>query len=166
MVTPGDSVLLDNGTTNIAVAQQLSGTGVTAMVLSLHVAAALAAKPGDEIVVPGGPIDHDDLSFTSAGAVDAVRAMLYDVAFMSACAADPFTGLSVERWGDARVKQAALANARRVVLIATPDKFTRTAAHLFAQMADVDVVITTDDTPAEVIHEIGLHGPEVMAVHA
>jgi DeoR/GlpR family transcriptional regulator of sugar metabolism len=135
------------------------------MALSLHVALALAKRPGDEVLVPGGPIDHDDLAFTSSGAVDAVRAMRYDVALISTCAADPRTGLTVERWGDAQVKRAALTNARRVILLATPDKFGRTAAHAFARMADIDLVITTDDTAADVLYEIREQGPEVLTVH-
>jgi DeoR/GlpR family transcriptional regulator of sugar metabolism len=134
MIQPGDCVLLDNGTTAIAVARRLSGLGVTVMALSLHVAAALAVCSGDEILVPGGPLDHDDLAFTSAGAADAVRSMRFDIAVITTCAADPVQGLSVERWGDARVKQAALTNARRAVLVATPDKFSRTAAHVFASI--------------------------------
>jgi DeoR/GlpR family transcriptional regulator of sugar metabolism len=162
LVRPGDSLLLDNGTTAIAVARCLSGRGVTAMALSLHVAAALAERPGDEILVPGGPVDHDDLAFTGAGAVEAVQAMRYDLAFVSACAADLATGLTVERWGDARVKQAALANARRVVLLATADKFTRTAAHLFARLADLDTVVTSADTPADIVQQLRLDGLEVI----
>ena len=164
IVRPGDSVLLDNGTTSIAVARHLSGTGITVMALSLHVAVALASRGGDEILVPGGPVDRDDLAFTSAGAVDAVRAMHYDVALISTCAADPATGLTVERWGDARVKQAALVNARRVVLLATPDKFCRTAAHLFATMGDIDLVITTGDITDDVVAEVEACGPEVTTV--
>jgi DeoR/GlpR family transcriptional regulator of sugar metabolism len=162
LIHPGDSILLDNGTTSIAVAHCLSGTGVTAMALSLHVATALAEKGGDEIIVPGGPVDHDDLAFVSAGAVDTVKGMRYDVALISACAADPATGLSVRRWGDARVKQAGLANANRVVLLVTADKFARTAAHVFARISDVDTVITTRDTPPDVAKEIELNGPDVL----
>ncbi|MDR1448916.1 MAG: DeoR/GlpR family DNA-binding transcription regulator [Propionibacteriaceae bacterium] len=165
-VHPGDCVLLDNGTTAIAVARRLSGAGVTAMALSLHVAAALAERPGDEVIVPGGPIDHDDLAFIGAGAADAVRAMRYDIALISSCAADPATGLSVERWGDAQVKQAILASSRRVVLLATADKFRRTAAHVFAQITDLDAVITADDTPDDIVRELELAGADVTVARA
>jgi DeoR/GlpR family transcriptional regulator of sugar metabolism len=162
LIKPGDSVVLDNGTTSIAVARRLSGTGVTAMALSLHVAAALAVEGGDEILVPGGPVDHDDLAFTSAGAAEAVRTMRYDVALISACAADPATGLSVTRWGDAHVKQAALASSSRVVLLVTADKFSLTAAYVFARISDIDTVITTGDAPLDLIKEIELNGPDVI----
>jgi DeoR/GlpR family transcriptional regulator of sugar metabolism len=89
MISPGDSVLIDNGTTALAVAHELAGLGITALALSLHAAAALARTPGNEVIVPGGPVGHDDLAFTGAGAAEAIRAMRFDVAILGACADRP-----------------------------------------------------------------------------
>ncbi|WKK70320.1 hypothetical protein Q0F99_10460 [Rathayibacter oskolensis] len=145
MIAPGDSVLIDNGTTALAVAEELSGLGITAMALSLHAAAALARTPGNEVIVPGGPVGHDDLAFTGAGAAEAIRAMRFDIAILGACAADPETGLTVASWGDAQVKRAAIESSRRVLLVATPEKFTRTAAHRFGSFRDLDTIVTLPD---------------------
>jgi DeoR/GlpR family transcriptional regulator of sugar metabolism len=164
LVHPGDSVLIDNGTTALAVARELAGTGITALALSLHAAAALAARPGDQVIVPGGAVDHDDLAFTGAGAVEAVRAMRFDVAILGACAADPDTGLTVAGWGDASVKRAVLQVARRVVLVATPDKFSRTAAHRFGAIADLEAIVTTRGAPAAVLQDAREAGVEVILV--
>jgi DeoR/GlpR family transcriptional regulator of sugar metabolism len=164
LVNAGDSVLIDNGTTALAVAVELAGRGVTAMALSLHAAAALASRPGNQVVVPGGVVDPDDLAFTSASAVDAVRDMRFDVAIFGACAADPDTGLTVATWGDAQVKRAALASARRSVLVATADKFTRTAAHRFGRIADLDTIVTTTDAPATLRYDAQAAGVTVLTV--
>lgn len=162
LIQPGDAVLIDNGTTALAVARELAGLGITALALSLHAAAALAAKPGNEVVVPGGTVGHDDLSFTDAGAADAVRAMRFDIAIIGACAADPDTGLTVATWGDAQVKKAALASSRHVVLVATADKFGRTAAHRFGTLDDVDTIITTSDAPPALVHDARAAGIELV----
>ncbi len=153
LIRAGDSVLIDNGTTALAVADRVAGRGITALALSLHAAAALARQPGNQVIVPGGVVDHDDLAFTGAGAADAVRAMRFDIAIIGACAADPDTGLTVAGWGDAQVKRAALDASRRVVLVATPDKFTRTAAHRFGGIADLDTIVTTSDAPPALIQD-------------
>ncbi|RIJ55085.1 DeoR/GlpR family DNA-binding transcription regulator [Clavibacter phaseoli] len=166
LIRPGDAVLIDNGTTALAVAREIAGTGITALALSLHAAAALAARPGDQVIVPGGAVDHDDLAFTGASAVDAVRGMRFDVAVLGACAADPDTGLTVAGWGDALVKRAALAASRRVVLVATPDKFARTAAHRFGGIADLDAIVTTRDAPIALLHDARQAGVEVVLVDA
>lgn len=153
LVQPGEAVLIDNGTTAAAIAGQLAGRGVTALALSLYAAAALASQPGNQVMVPGGPVSNDDLSFTAAGVEQAIDRMRFDRAFISSCAAHPETGLTVADWGDARAKRAAMASARSTVLVATADKFTRAAAHRFATFADIDTLITTTDAPAATLTE-------------
>jgi len=164
LVRPGDAVLVDNGTTALAVAHELAGVGITALALSLHAAAALAGKPGNQVIVPGGPINPDGLSFTAAGTADVIRSMRFDLAILGSCAAHPDTGLTVADWGDALAKRAALQAARRTVLVATVDKFGRTAAHRFATIADLDTIVTTADVPAAVLHDAALAGVAVITV--
>lgn len=164
LVKPGDCVLIDNGTTALAVAYELAGLGITALALSLHAAAALASKPGNQVIVPGGPINHDDLSFTAAGTEQAIHQMRFDYAFIGSCAAHPDTGLTVTDWGEAQAKRATLGSARRTVLVATPDKFTRTAAHRFASLADLDTIVTTDSAPDNVFAEAHLHDINLISV--
>lgn len=164
-LVPDDaSVLVDNGTTAVAVARALAGRRIRALALSLHAAAALGARPGAEVRVPGGTIVHDDLSFAGVGALQAVRETRFDVAILGACAASPESGLTVAGWDDAQVKREAIAQARRVVLVVTVDKLERTAAHRFATFADVDVVVTTADAPADLLHPIRAAGAEVVLV--
>lgn len=164
LVRPGQSVLIDNGTTALAVARELAGVGVTALALSLHAAAALAARPGNEVVVPGGTVEGDDLSFAGVAAVEMVRAMRFDVAFLGACSADPAEGLTVATWADAQVKRSALASSTRRVLLATATKFTRTSAHRFGSYGDLDTIITTSDAPITAIHAARDAGVEVITV--
>lgn len=164
LVKPGDAVLIDNGTTSLAIAHELAGLGVTALALSLHAAAALAAKPGNQVIVPGGPISHDDLTFTADGAAQAVRQMRFDYAFIGSCAAQPDTGLTVADWGEAQVKKAILASTRHAVLVATADKFARTAAHRFASLAEIDTIVTTSSAPAGVFAESRIHDLTLVVV--
>ncbi len=164
LVKPGDAVLIDNGTTALAVAHRLAGLGITALALSLHAAGALASKPGNQVIVPGGPVSCGDLSFTAAGTERSIQQMRFDFAFIGSCAAQPGTGLTVADWGDAQAKRASLTSARRAVLVATADKFTRTAAHRFASLADLDTLITTSDAPSSLLAEASLHGLAVIGV--
>lgn len=163
-VKPGDAVLIDSGTTSLAVAHELAGRGVTALALSLHAAAALAAKPGNQVIVPGGAISHGDLTFTADGAGQAVRQMRFDFAFIGSCAAQPDTGLTVADWGEAQVKKAILASTRHAVLVATADKFARTAAHRFASFAEIDTIVTTNPVPAEVSAESRIHDLRLIVI--
>jgi DeoR/GlpR family transcriptional regulator of sugar metabolism len=164
LVHPGQSVLIDNGTTALAVAHRLEGAGVTALALSLHAAAALASRPGNEVIVPGGAVDVDDLSFLGVDAVDVVRSMRFDIAFLGACSADPTHGLTVAKWADAKIKRAALESSARTVLVATAEKFTRTSTHRFGSFADLDTIVTTADASAAILYEARQAGVTVITV--
>lgn len=165
-IRPGMSVLIDNGTTALAVARELAGAGITATALSLHAAAALASVPGNRVIVPGGPVTDGDLSFVGLGAAEALRESWFDVTVLGACAADPAHGLTTASWEDARVKRQALVSSRQVVFVATADKFRRTAAHRFGALDEVDVLVTTPDAPPDVRHEARAAGAEVITVPA
>lgn len=166
LIHPGESVFIDNGTTALAVAEALAGKGVTGMAVSLHAAAAaLASKPGNQVIVPGGPVDSDDLAFTSAGAAEAIAAMRFDTAIIGTCAAHPDVGLTAAEWGDAQVKRAALASARRIVLVTTADKFDVVAAHRFASLSDLDTIVTTRSAPAGVTAEARSSGVRLIEVN-
>ena len=164
LVGPGHAVFFDNGTTVLAIAHRLEHANVTALAVSLHAAAALASHVQNEVIVPGGTVNADDLSFSGSEAVDAVRAMRFDVAFLGACSADPSHGLSVATRADAVVKRAVIAASARVVLVVTAEKLTRTSAHRFGSFADVDVLVTTADAPAAVLHEARSQGISVVTV--
>ncbi|MFT0848225.1 DeoR/GlpR family DNA-binding transcription regulator [Actinomycetaceae bacterium L2_0104] len=164
VVKPGDAVLIDNGTTVLAVAQELASLGITALALSLHAAAVLASKPGNQVIVPGGPISDGDLSFTAASAERTISQMRFDYAFLGSCAAHPDNGLTVADWGESQVKRAIFASTRHTVLVATADKFARTSAHRFADIADLDTLITTSDCPDGVAAEAHIHGVKLITV--
>ncbi len=164
LISPGDAVLIDNGTTALAVAREIAGVGVTVLALSLHAAVAAASKPGNRVIVPGGPVDDDNLGFTSAGARDAVGSMRFDFAILDACAADPDAGLTVTSWGDAQVKRTALTVSRRPILVVPADKLTRTAAHWFGSMHQVDTLITTDGVTPRLVYEAQSAGVKMIIV--
>lgn len=161
LVADDEALVLDNGTTCFAVAEALAGRPVTVMALSLRPAAALAARPGATVLVPGGPVETDSLAFVSASAVDAVHGMRADVAVLGACSAAPAHGLTSTTYDDARIKRAALAVATRRVLVATADKLVRTSTFRFGDLEDLTHLVTTADAPPEALDEFRAAGVDV-----
>lgn len=149
IVRDGESLIVDNGTTCYAVARALAGRPVTALALSLHAAAALAARPGVAVVVPGGPVQSDSLSFVGADALTAVSSMRADVAFLGACSASPEHGLTAVDYAESRVKAAVLSAAARRVLVTTAEKLNGTSTFAFGGIEQLtDLVVTDDAAPA------------------
>ena len=166
LVEDEESLIVDNGTTCLAVARALVGRPLTVLALSLHAAAALAARPGVSVVVPGGRVETDTLAFTGASALDAVREVRVDTAVLGACSASPADGLTVTTIEDAALKGACLAAARRRVLVATPDKFARASTFRFGRPEDLTHLVTTDDASPDDLAAFAAVGVEIVLAPA
>jgi DeoR/GlpR family transcriptional regulator of sugar metabolism len=162
LVADDESVLLDNGTTCFAVAQRLAGRRISALALSLHAAAALAARPGAQVVVPGGPVVTESRAFVGAPALRGGEDGRGDVASLGACSVSVDHGLTSTTYDDAAVKRACLRVAARRVLVTTPEKLSRTSTFRFGDAADLTHLVTTDDAPAELLAVFRAEGVEVL----
>jgi len=60
LVQEGEAVVVDSGTTGLAVARALVGRRLTVMPLSLHAAAALSATSSVHLLLPGGTVRHGE----------------------------------------------------------------------------------------------------------
>lgn len=111
LIADYESVIIDNGTTCHAVAQELAGRPITALCLSLHAAVVLGSTPGARVIVPGGPVEPDTLAFLGSQAVDAVRNMRADALVLGTCSASATRGLTSTLYEDAQIKQASIQSS-------------------------------------------------------
>lgn len=145
LVQDEDSVILDNGSTLLALAHELAGRPLTAMCMSLHAAVALGGRPQTRVLTPGGPITTDGLGPTSGAAAQALAELRADIALLGACAASPGHGLTSTTWEDALIKKAIIASSSRRIVVATGDKLSRTTSFRVAAIEDIHDLVTTPD---------------------
>lgn len=156
-----ETVVLDNGTTNDAVARALVGRDLTVLSMSLHAAVALGADARARVIVPGGLIAPDTLSAQAAACIDAARGIRADVAVLGAAAASAAHGLTTTTWDDAQIKRAIVASATRRILLADAEKLTRTASFRVAGLEDIDDLVTTADSPPGLLADFRAAGVQV-----
>lgn len=159
-----ETVVLDNGTTCLAVAEHLAGRPLTVVPLSLHAATVLGERTGVRLVLPGGEVEPVELTFRGSRAVESVRALRVDVAVVSGCAADPSQGVSSTTLDDADLKRAAIAAASRTVLVVEGAKLTRTAPFTAAPLTAVDTLVTTADADPAALAAYREGGVDVVLV--
>lgn len=164
LVSDYQSIIIDNGTTCLAVARELANRPITVLPLSLHAAVALGASPGPQVVVPGGPIEADSLAMLSSQALDAVKNFRADIAFLGACAVSAVRGLTSETFEDAAIKKAAINAADKKVLVTVADKLSQTASFRVGEISELTHLITTSDAPRAVLEEFEFAGVEVILV--
>jgi DeoR/GlpR family transcriptional regulator of sugar metabolism len=161
LVGDGEVVLVDSGTTGLAVARVLAGRRLTAMPLSLPAADALAGRPPTRVVLPGGELRQGELTVVGPLAEAGIRALRFDTAVITCCGLSVAAGLTVYDLADAAVKAAAIGAASRVVLVADSTKFARTAMAVVCPLSEVDVLVTDQHAPADTLAAITALGVEV-----
>lgn len=150
LIADGESVLLDSGTTCVAVAHALRHHRITVMPMSLHAAMALADAPHITMIVPGGQPRRDELALTGPMAEAAIAGLRFDTAVLGCCALTPADGLTAYDLADAAVKRAAIASSRRTMIATDSSKLTRTALARVADINAFDALVTDTDISQDV----------------
>lgn len=158
----GGTVLLDAGTTTGALIEHLPGdrqlTVVTNCVVhALH----LAPLPTVTVIVVGGRLRPRTLANVDDLAVDTLRNLRADVAFVATNGLSA-RGCSTPDPAEAAVKRALVAAADKVVLLADHTKLGQEHFVRFADLADLDVLITDADADPEDLLAVKADGLEVV----
>ncbi|ODU01059.1 MAG: decarboxylase [Pseudonocardia sp. SCN 72-86] len=151
LVADGESVLIDSGTTCLEVAKALNGRRLTVLALTVHALGALVPTPTLTVLAPGGAVRPGELSFIGPMACEAIGRLRVDTAVLGCCGLTAADGLTAYDLDEAAVKQAAIASARRVVVVTESAKLGRTALARVCPPSAIDLVVTeADAAPAEV----------------
>ncbi|MEU5309018.1 DeoR/GlpR family DNA-binding transcription regulator [Streptomyces sp. NPDC021562] len=157
------TLILDAGTTvaRLAAAIPLEAD-LTVVTHSLPIAARLADHPGIQLHLVGGRVRHRTRAAVDAWALRAYSEIRADVLFVAANGFSAEQGLTTPDLAEAAVKRAAVAAARRVVLLADSAKHGQEHFARFGAMADVDLLITDTGLTAEDAAAIERGGTEVV----
>jgi DeoR/GlpR family transcriptional regulator of sugar metabolism len=164
LIGDGEAVGLDSGTTVVETARALTGRRLTVMPLSLHAAMALAASPWVRLVMPGGEVRPGELAMVGPLALASIAALRFDTVVLGCCGVSPEGHVMAHDLGDAAVKQALFASARRSVLAADGAKFGRAAMAVVCKLSALDVVVTDTATPDAAVAALQGAGVEVHRV--
>ncbi|MFF5205768.1 DeoR/GlpR family DNA-binding transcription regulator [Streptosporangium sp. NPDC000396] len=147
LLTDGEAVLLDGGTTGLEVARAIRDRRLTVLPLCLQSAHELGTAPRIRLVLPGGEVRPGELNFTGPLTENAIRSLRFDTAIIGCCGLSAAHGMTAHDLSDVAVKQAAIASARRVVVATDSSKFTRTAFGAVCPLDRLDMVVTDDALP-------------------
>jgi DeoR/GlpR family transcriptional regulator of sugar metabolism len=145
LIRPGEFVFLDNGSTNLALAEVLPGLDLTIATNSVAIAATLADRLDLQLHLVGGLVDAEVGGAVDATAVLAVQHMNGDRCFLGACSASVAEGVSAFDPADAAFKRVLLASSRRIVMMLTNDKLGTGAPHRVTPLDRIDSLVVEHD---------------------
>jgi DeoR/GlpR family transcriptional regulator of sugar metabolism len=165
LVRPDQVILLDGGTTNLALARLLPpALRLTVVTPSPAVAVALAEHAGAEVIVLGGRVDKASQSVASAVALTAAQAIQVDLCILGVCSLAAEVGVSVAGYEEAELKRVMVAHARDVAAIVTADKLGTVAPFVVGPVEILHRIVTEREAPQHALDAIAARGVEVLRV--
>lgn len=167
LISPGNVVLFDSGTTVAQVAARLPGPlrtagAVTVVTHSLLVVEQLAARETGDLICLGGLFLPDYQAFVGPQTVANLRGLFADVALVGCDGLTLEAGITTPHVLIAEVGAAMAARARRVVALADSSKLGRTGLTTIVPLVDVDVLVTDRDASPQLVAQIRESGVEVL----
>ncbi|MBB4266481.1 DeoR/GlpR family DNA-binding transcription regulator [Roseospira visakhapatnamensis] len=150
-----DTVFIDCGTTMPHLAHALpSSMSLTVVCYAVNVAEIVCKRPNLKVILLGGLYYPSSASFASREALDTLRRIGINKAFLSAGGVHVTNGISCSNFHEVGIKQLAMERALRTIVIADSSKFGKVKPAYFAALDDVQAVVT----------DTGLAAPERAAL--
>jgi len=161
LLLPNETVVLDSGSTVLAVARAIKGRGLglTIITPSILVALELANEPDTTVILTGGKVRPGELSMIGAEAEDAYLLYNCDTYVMGIAGVDGRRGVSEYSREEGAVKRAAARASDRVIVVADETKLGRVQLMNVAPAKDITALVTDgdpDDPTVVALREIGV----------
>jgi DeoR/GlpR family transcriptional regulator of sugar metabolism len=165
MIQPGDTIALDASTTSMALVPYITHLPqLTVVSNSLKIAMSLLRVPQVHVIIPGGYLRRESLSIVGQAHSDLIEDIHMRVGFFGAWGLTPEHGLTDINLEEVRTKKRMVSRCQYVVGIVDARKWGQVAAATFANISQINLIITDDSAPVTMIDQLRDMGVEVWAV--
>ncbi|MET3696715.1 DeoR family transcriptional regulator [Bacillus oleivorans] len=155
MIKDGETVVIDTGTTALAVAEKLKErNNLTIITSSLRVAWLLADRPNLNLIITGGVVRTGERSLIGEFTEDVYDHFFPDTFIAGVGGVDPINGFTDFNLEDTRVKKKAIKVSQRTIVVADDSKLGKTAFAKIASLEEVDTFITNKTSNTEAINQL------------
>lgn len=142
LVHNGSTILLDSGSTTLALAQRLMDKTITAVTNSLDVAYVLA-NTAATVISSGGLLHGQHMCFLGPDAEKFMENIEVDLLFLGATGIRGSSGLTTSSPLQYNLKQSMMKSAKQIYALFDLSKFHSANIYLFANFSEIDGIITT-----------------------
>ncbi|MEU9736632.1 DeoR/GlpR family DNA-binding transcription regulator [Streptomyces sp. NPDC048002] len=163
LVRPGGTLILDGGTTALAVARALpQDLACTVITHSPTIASALVDHPRAELFLIGGRIFKHSAVACGAAAVEATQNVSADVCLLGVTGVHPEAGLTTGDAEEAAMKRALAARAADTYILASSEKIGTASRYRVLAWAEISGLITDADPHNSVVEQLTALGVELL----
>lgn len=160
LVKPGESIVLDSGTTTAYIARHLpDDEDITVVTNDSGVLAELMGKKHVQIVMLGGSLRRKNMAFYGAQTEAAMDELLVDKLFLGVDGFELENGITTHYEAEALLNRRMVKRARQVIAVTDGSKFGRTCMHRIIDVRDLAMLVTDASAPeaeVEAIRALGV----------
>ena len=143
LIEPGDSVMLDAGTTTTMIAEQLVDRQPMNIITNSLSAANCLDKSSHTVTLLGGILLSRSKCTVGAVTESEIAALECEKVFIGCTGARGTVGLTTGVVLEAMVKKAMISAAKEVIAVFDDSKFDHAGVNLFADFSQINTIITT-----------------------
>jgi DeoR/GlpR family transcriptional regulator of sugar metabolism len=163
MVSEGQVVFLDGGTTAVQVARHLpQGLSATVVTHSPSVAIELVQHKGVNVELIGGRLFKHSVVAVGAAATAAISRVRADVYFMGVTGVHPEIGLTTGDAEEAAVKRMLCEHAAETVVLATREKLGAASPFVICSIGEIGTIVLEADAPRDLADSYRRFGISVV----
>lgn len=142
LLQPGQSIFLDAGTTNLAVARHLPEHSQLSIITNApQIAIAAGQRRGVRVQLIGGVFFPETGGVLGAEALSQLQGLRMDVCVPGVCALDSRTGAWATNAEEAALKRQAVPSSSRVIVAASAEKLGTEGSHHIVALSEVDDLV-------------------------
>jgi DeoR/GlpR family transcriptional regulator of sugar metabolism len=145
----GDSIFLDASTTSLFIASKIRDKRVTVITNSLKVANTLAEAESVRLILTGGMLSPQSMSFLGRSTLSSMQSFFVDKAFISCRSVSMDHGITDSNEQQAEVRQLVIKRTNKAYLVVDYTKFNKTSFTSICDFDEIDAVVVDkrlDDT--------------------
>ncbi|MGC9213006.1 MAG: DeoR/GlpR family DNA-binding transcription regulator [Athalassotoga sp.] len=147
-IKPGDSIILDSGTTTLAIAREIKKMKLLPLTIvtnNFFIATELVGT-GIDLIVLGGIVRENSFSLIGAFAEENIKKIYADKAFLGATGFSK-DGFMTPNVNEAKIKSLMISQSSESFVIVDSSKFERPSFAIYATFKEIDHVITDWKVP-------------------
>jgi len=165
LVMPGQTVILDSGTTTAQIARHLKSARIqplTVITNAVNIAWELAESENSSLIMIGGLLRHASNSLVGPQAERMLQELHADHLFLSVDGLDPDEGFSTPDILEAQLNRVMIRVSDEVTVVADSSKFNRRSLSLIGGIDCARRVVTDNGADAHTVSRLREKGLEVI----
>lgn len=164
LVKPGDSVVLDAGTTALTLARHFIELPLRVITVDLHIALFLSEFKQIEVIIAGGKVDDSSQSTIGEHGRSLLRNINPDIAFITCNSWSVEKGVTTPTEEKSALKYDLISNAAKKVLIADSSKYGKCSLFKACNIQDLDYIVCDNNLLLEDQEKLNQSGVQTFFV--